>query len=63
MKALLFNSWDYEYDTLEKMTGEQLESLCQENPDNTRMYPDLKSFQDAFNDYEVSDEDFLFFVE
>lgn len=63
MKVLVFKSNEFELNELEAKTDQELMALCQTNPDFTEVYLDEKSFQKAFNDYFISDEDYIFFVE
>lgn len=64
MKILTFPSEDYDREELDKLSQDELLHLWYIDDNNVcHCYANVESFQKAFNDGEISDEWFIYFID
>lgn len=63
MKVLTFPSEDFSRDDLDKMSDNELWDLSNRYKYECEQYWSEKAFQNAFNNGNVSDETFIYFID
>lgn len=63
MKVLVFPADDFSKEELDKMSDDELWSLSNRHKYECGQYCNEKEFQNAFNNGNVSDECFIYFID